>query len=99
MRRNVRPLDRVYRIGGEEFVAILPSASVDQARGVADRLRRAVAVTPFPVDDGTIDVSVSIGVATTDEACEQDALMERADAALYEAKKAGRNRVVASDRN
>ncbi|HTN15201.1 MAG TPA: sensor domain-containing diguanylate cyclase [Sphingomonadaceae bacterium] len=94
MRRNVRPADKVFRIGGEEFVALLPAAGSNQAREVADRLREAIFSTPVPADEGTINVSVSIGVATTAQAREQDELMKLADLALYEAKRAGRNRVV-----
>lgn len=94
MLRNVRPADKVFRIGGEEFVALLPAAGASQAREVANRIREAISSTPVPVDDGTIDVSVSIGVATTAQAREQDEVMKLADMALYEAKKAGRNRVV-----
>ena len=96
MLRNVRPFDKVYRIGGEEFAVILPAASTDQAKDVADRLCQAVAATPFAVDDRKIGLSISIGISTTAQACEKEALMELADSALYEAKKAGRNRVVAS---
>ncbi|HZF45859.1 MAG TPA: sensor domain-containing diguanylate cyclase, partial [Sphingomonadaceae bacterium] len=94
MPRHVRPMDKVFRIGGEEFVAILPGASSDQAREIANRLREAIASAPIPIEEGAIDVSVSIGVATTAEAREQGELMELADRALYEAKTAGRNRVV-----
>lgn len=96
MARNVRPMDKVFRIGGEEFVAILPGASSAQAREIANRLREAIAATPVPIDENAIGVSVSIGVATTAQAGEQQELMELADRALYEAKSTGRNCVVLS---
>jgi len=96
MSRNVRPMDKVFRIGGEEFVAILPGASSGQAREIANRLREAIAATPVPIDENAIAVSVSIGVATTTQAREQGELMELADRALYEAKSTGRNCVVLS---
>lgn len=96
MLRAVRPVDKVYRIGGEEFAVILPGVSIGQAEDIANRLCKAISATPFAVNDTTIDLSVSIGISTTAQTREQDALMELADSALYEAKKTGRNRVVVS---
>jgi diguanylate cyclase (GGDEF)-like protein len=93
--RFMRSRDRVGRIGGEEFVAVLPDVDADAARDVAERIRAAVAATPADTADaGPITVTISIGVALADAAdASFDALLARADAALYRAKTAGRNRV------
>ena len=86
--------DTVGRIGGEEFAALLPDASLDEARQIAERLRAAIAAEPIEAGDGPIPVSASIGLASpypgeTDVAT----VLARADKALYAAKRAGRNRV------
>jgi diguanylate cyclase (GGDEF)-like protein len=98
MTRNIRPFDKVFRLGGEEFVAILPGADSFGAVDVAERLRETIAATPFETGSGAISLTVSIGVATTRQTTERTALLEAADAALYRAKETGRNRVIVSDR-
>ncbi len=97
MTRNVRPFDKVFRIGGEEFVAILPGADSFGAVDVAERLREIITATPFETGNGAVSLSVSIGIATTRQTTEPAALLEAADAALYRAKESGRNRVIVSD--
>ena len=94
--RNLRPVDKAYRIGGEEFAVVLPNMTVDQAREAAERLRRAIAATPVPYDGNEIGLTVSIGVARGSDGLEQSVVMEAADAALYRAKAGGRNQVVVS---
>lgn len=95
---NFRPMDIACRYGGEEFVVVMPGTRGDYACLVAERLRRHVAGSPFPIRGGAerIDVTVSIGVAVsatgTDTA---ERLLKRADEALYKAKQTGRNRVMA----
>jgi len=88
----------VYRYGGEEFVVIAPGLSVDDAADLGERLRRAVAESPFnlPGDDEPVQVTVSVGVAVLDEATggafvSPRDLMNAADKAAYTAKAAGRN--------
>ena len=89
-----RQVDVVARLGGEEFVVLLPSTGTHGAALVADRLRQAVAAQPVEVDGVSIRYSVSGGVASMNDAEDGlDALMKRADAALYAAKAAGRNRI------
>jgi two-component system, cell cycle response regulator len=99
--RYVRTFDLFARYGGEEFVVVLPETDRRVAEGVAERLRMVVAEMPFRVGEAATEVSVtiSIGLAVTADAREtSDSLLRRADAALYAAKEAGRNRVV-SDRD
>lgn len=101
--RNLRNFDLVARLGGEEFVVIMPDTDGTQAMAVAERLRRRIAEEPFAVSApvGKIDVTISIGVALADWNLDADgkpesgdALLRRADTALYQAKRSGRNRVV-----
>jgi diguanylate cyclase (GGDEF)-like protein len=90
-----RETDTVHRYGGEEFVALLPHTPYDGALDAARRLVQVTAATPFVVDDVTVAVTVSAGVACAREADLDGAdLVTRADAALYEAKRLGRNRAV-----
>lgn len=89
-----REIDLVSRFGGEEFAVLLPQADLAQARQAGERLRQRVAETPVEHRGLTVSVSVSIGVSCGDAA---DIALERlyreADAALYQAKAKGRNRV------
>ena len=93
---NVRGLDLVSRYGGEEFVIIIPGADPALASGVAERLRKAIAGTPFRVASNgeSLTVTASIGIAALERFDEGPGdLLARADRALYEAKRGGRNRV------
>lgn len=98
LRQGVRRMDVPGRLGGEEFAVILPGASLDGARQLAERLRRAV--SQMPVQDALgqpVRVTVSIGVASFDpETPVSEALLTRGDEALYRAKALGRNRVEVS---
>lgn len=96
LKGQVRAVDIVCRYGGEEFVVILPNTS-RKAEEVAERMRLAVAAMDFPVNkDGKVErKTISIGVATYPTDAEDDLqLIDRADEALYMAKKSGRNLVV-----
>jgi len=87
-----RPLDRIGRYGGEEFVVLLPGIDGAGALTVAERLREAVAAAPVAIDAQTVAVTVSIGVAAAAAGdASPDAPVARADAAMYAAKRAGRN--------
>lgn len=82
------------RIGGEEFVLLLPGLDLSEALAATDRLRRRVERSPVTTETGVIDVTVSIGVATMSATDRNfDGLLARADTALYRAKTEGRNRV------
>ena len=92
---NLRSVDLVARLGGEEFVVVMPESNAATAMQVAERLCAQVAESTIDLPDGTpLSVTISIGVATSETAEEMaDDLIERADGALYTAKNAGRNRV------
>jgi len=91
---GLRDGDLVARVGGEEFAVLLPGAGTAEAAEIAGRLRMRVAQSPVAVPGGSVPVTVSLGCATLlGEDEEPVALLARADAKLYEAKVAGRNRV------
>ncbi|HYD45742.1 MAG TPA: PleD family two-component system response regulator [Phenylobacterium sp.] len=95
---NVRAIDLPCRYGGEEFTVIMPDTRLADAERIAERIRLHVAGAPFRVAHGReiLTVTISIGVAATlGETDTPEALLKRADAAVYEAKAAGRNRVIA----
>ncbi|HVY13224.1 MAG TPA: PleD family two-component system response regulator [Alphaproteobacteria bacterium] len=97
---GMRFLDVIMRMGGEEFVILMPDTVYNSALSVADRLRRSVSDQPIILARPRVElqVTLSIGVAGTD-ATDTDPghLMEKADAALYRAKETGRNRVVGAN--
>ncbi|MET0182103.1 MAG: PleD family two-component system response regulator [Caulobacterales bacterium] len=94
---NTRPIDFACRLGGEEFVVIMPNTEGDVGCLAAERLRRHIAAASFSVDipGGSLDVTASIGVAQTEGVDDTaELILKRADDGLYEAKSAGRNRVI-----
>jgi len=94
MHGELRMIDTVGRIGGEEFAIILPGANPDEAKVFAERLRQKVAITPLMTDDQAIPITVSIGITAMRETdTNADTALIRADEALYRAKENGRNRV------
>lgn len=102
LRENLRAVDLVARMGGEEFLIAMPQTRVEQAKLAADRLRRLVNTTPFDLGTGGRGhkVTVSVGVAVSGDADQEIAGLEKicdlADQALYAAKTAGRNQVAMS---
>ncbi|MFG1344409.1 sensor domain-containing diguanylate cyclase [Xanthobacter autotrophicus DSM 431] len=88
-----RPGDFVGRFGGEEFIALLPSISIEGARHVAERIRTGVEQMSHATSGPPLTVTVSIGIAAADGGDTPDSVVHRADEALYRAKSEGRNRV------
>ncbi|MFN8108622.1 MAG: sensor domain-containing diguanylate cyclase [Thermoleophilia bacterium] len=87
---TVRKYDLVARVGGEEFIVVLLGATDDESTMLAERIRHAVEATPC----GDLPVTISVGCTTWAPGDTADSLIKRADIALYDAKRAGRNRVV-----
>ncbi|MFF2321247.1 PleD family two-component system response regulator [Agrobacterium sp. NPDC058088] len=99
IRSTVRGADLACRYGGEEFVVVMPDTPKELAASVAERLRAIVEDTPFYVRsiDTELSITASLGIATSSGAFgAPDEILKQADRALYEAKHAGRNRVVAA---
>jgi two-component system, cell cycle response regulator len=97
IKRSIRGIDLACRLGGEEFVVVMPETDMAVSAMVAERLRRRIAAEPFAIQQGakTIPVTISIGIAAL-RGRDDNApnLLKRADQALYRAKRDGRNRVV-----
>tara|TARA_R110000737_G_scaffold982_3_gene2824 strand:- start:450 stop:1754 length:1305 start_codon:yes stop_codon:yes gene_type:complete len=91
---TMRSRDFLARIGGEEFAAILPDANIEQARAIAERIREKVQDNSKGNKNNTIEVTVSIGLASINDMRENfDSLLHAADIAMYQAKANGRNQV------
>ena len=94
-RRCIRESDCVGRYGGEEFLIILPETVADDAWRIADRIRSRLAEEDFPADSQPVKITISGGIATfPGNGRSPESLLKSADAALYQAKDHGRNRVV-----
>ena len=94
-RKNIREIDVLARFGGDEFVLLLPEISLRQAYVIVERIRHALDTQPIDVDGERIPLAISSGIAgLASESESLDALLERADQALYQAKEDGRNCVV-----
>jgi diguanylate cyclase (GGDEF)-like protein len=96
LKAGVRAYDSVGRLGGEEFIAVLPECDAKTGLSVAQRLCRSLADAPTKYNGTAIPHSISIGVAATDQfgSARADELIRAADAALYRAKHAGRSRAL-----
>jgi len=97
LKRNTRGIDLACRLGGEEFVIIMPDTDVEHAYQVGERLRACIASDEFPISEGRgVRVTASVGIGTLGLSNDTpEAVFKRADNALYTAKRKGRNRVVA----
>ena len=91
---SVRPSDQLFRMGGEEFCFVLPDTTLEEALGVAERIRCGFAAEAVETSAGRAHATVSIGIATSAHAIEIEVLLAAADAAVYEAKSRGRDCVV-----
>lgn len=92
LRSSTRETDFVARYGGEEFVMLLPETSLDDAKGVADKVRELIKQSGFHFRGEPVKVSASCGLSLFSEGDTPETVFERADQALYRAKEAGRNR-------
>jgi diguanylate cyclase len=92
LKDTMRETDVVARYGGEEFCVLLPATTVDEAKVAAERVRHAVGQARFDFEGAELQVTVSVGLASVLDCDSHDTLVRRADEALYEAKKNGRNR-------
>jgi two-component system cell cycle response regulator len=95
--QNIRRADLAFRIGGEEFLIVLPKTNQKKAEIVAERLRAVIENTPFRISDeiGSIKVTSSMGVTKMiPKDTRNEEMLKRADEALYDAKNSGRNRIV-----
>lgn len=95
LRANTRVFDSLARYGGEEFVVVMPGTGAEEAEAAAERLRSAVEKVRFEATPGTnLQLTVSVGIACSKDAANNpEGLLQTADAALYDAKRNGRNRV------
>jgi len=94
LRTSLRDIDKVFRIGGEEFAVLLPGTEARAAEIAAERLRGRVADEPVVLEMADIHLTISLGIALPTETSTVETLMKGADAALYQAKASGRNRFV-----
>jgi diguanylate cyclase (GGDEF)-like protein len=94
---NVRPSDQLFRMGGEEFCFVLPDTTPPEAIAVAELIRAVFESNLIETPSGPAAATVSIGIAASQFAVEVEVLLAAADAAVYEAKARGRNRVVVAE--
>jgi len=95
MRSSIRPYDAIGRYGGEEFLILLPGCNIPAAAHVAERLMTSITGEPIDLAEDKLSITCSLGVASNSETPEADAdwFIRAADAALYQAKNTGRDRV------
>ncbi len=96
LRNSIRENDFVARLGGEEFAVIMPEAAYDKARKLAERFRQSITTYPLSTTNGKVTISIGIAGLPFD-AQDADGLIYKADRALYQAKRAGKNRVCIYD--
>jgi len=92
--KNIREIDILGRYGGDEFTILLPETDLFVATNVAERLRLSIVDAPFDIDEASLRITISLGVAkATADTIDLASLLDQADMALYAAKQGGRNRV------
>ena len=94
MLAHSRPMERIFRWGGEEFIVLLPGVDAEEAHLAAERLRRYVESSPYTAGDVKIRNTISIGLYTGDGSDSLNHALGVADRNLYKAKETGRNRVI-----
>jgi diguanylate cyclase (GGDEF)-like protein len=98
LRAALRTGDGIYRFGGEEFVVLLPSTAVDGGERAARRMLEAVRAAPLCADSHVVTLTVTIGLTLVGDQDSLDEAIERADQALLDGKKSGRDRIVVAGR-
>ena len=98
VRKNIRTVDVFARYGGEEFALILPETDRGGAEVLAQRIRSAINAKPFEFASNTIFYTISMGITVykSDHQIKKDLLIDQADAAMYAAKRGGKNRISVS---
>jgi diguanylate cyclase (GGDEF)-like protein len=99
LRYMAREADLAARLGGEEFVMMLPETCIQDAASLGERLRAAIAATPIQATGGLLSLTVSIGVGGSDGSATVCEMLKQADLALYRAKDEGRNRICLCSEN
>ena len=97
MQNTLRPYDLLGRYGGEEFLLVMPDSSVSTEQGVYERLRTKIADHQLGTRSGGVNITVSIGITSSNGDETADEMIAKADAALYRAKGNGRNQLVYAD--
>ncbi|GAB4496350.1 MAG: histidine kinase N-terminal 7TM domain-containing protein [Anaerolineales bacterium] len=95
--KTSRTTDLIGRYGGEEFIILLTETNLEAAKLIGERLRQSIMKTPFITDAGRVTITSSLGIAEAKPTDTLNTLIQRADAALYHAKNAGRNQVITLD--
>jgi diguanylate cyclase (GGDEF)-like protein len=93
---NIRTIDKFGRYGGEEFLLILPDTVKDQAVRTLDRLRSIISEVDWTAISGNLNLTMSAGIGSVRQSDSADDILARIDIALYRAKDAGRNRIIAA---
>lgn len=94
LQRNLRDSDFIARFGGEEFVALMPETSAQEAKLVAEKLRKKIEESPFNFKKEPVQITISFGISQFAKGESIENVFSRADKALYEAKEKGRNQVI-----
>lgn len=93
IKRSIRATDTAFRHGGDEFAILLRDTNLEEAKVVADKIHEIILNSPVVTDKGTISITISGGIASSDEAYTVNSIVEIADKRLYVSKTSGRNRI------
>jgi len=94
MKKNIRETDTLFRIGGEEFVLILPNTDREKAAPIIEKIRKSVSNSGFRFKEEKVIINISAGLTQVNDSDTVESLYERADEGLYKAKETGRNKLV-----
>jgi len=99
LKNSMRPYDKIGRIGGDEFLAVIPTCRREHVENIAERLRMIISDSPVDTESGKLPISISVGGTSSElsPSVSGKALIDASDQALYQAKKAGRDRAMILD--